>query len=390
MLIYDLQVIPNLVPILTQDAKVRSVIANFLSSIRSLSICIRQGADTIKVTKGSSRSIEIAEQTISAAFTVLADCSKEAAALENTAVVTVAEEIGELHGMIISKAKMFDTQKAEINIRLAQNYKELERIRFRRQYQQGKREYWLKLIRDTEKLIKDAEKYLEEVQHSNNEMIALNEKDEIYLQSTSKNVQRTVTEKCDCTFACYRNHQRIITGRNVKEAAHTTRLESEVAQRKVDIHENKINEAEETKFMNSLNQNLDVYKTGYQTIQNEIDSIQKHDIENQATAFNGEFEQTIIDKFTQIAASSKNLYHEDSIGSQIVSILKACENIILVLAIKEHARDSIMLLTSGHVEHAAHATKRLLKQASFLSKYLVWANDLLQPSSKYSAFTSAT
>ncbi|CAF3686591.1 unnamed protein product [Rotaria socialis] len=137
MLIYDLQVIPNLVPILTQDAKVRSVIANFLSSIRSLSICIRQGADTIKVTKGSSRSIEIAEQTISAAFTVLADCSKEAAALENTAVVTVAEEIGELHGMIISKAKMFDTQKAEINIRLAQNYKELERIRFRRQYQQG-------------------------------------------------------------------------------------------------------------------------------------------------------------------------------------------------------------------------------------------------------------
>jgi hypothetical protein len=51
-LTYGLQVIPNLVKILTDDVKLRSVIANFLSLIRNLSICVQEGADMVKSTKG--------------------------------------------------------------------------------------------------------------------------------------------------------------------------------------------------------------------------------------------------------------------------------------------------------------------------------------------------
>jgi hypothetical protein len=51
-LIYDLQVIPNLVQTLTDDVRLRSLIAKFLSSIRNLSICIQEGAEMIKSTKG--------------------------------------------------------------------------------------------------------------------------------------------------------------------------------------------------------------------------------------------------------------------------------------------------------------------------------------------------
>lgn len=51
-LIYYLQVIPNLVQTLSDDVKLRALIAKFLLSIRNLSICIQQDVEMVKLSKG--------------------------------------------------------------------------------------------------------------------------------------------------------------------------------------------------------------------------------------------------------------------------------------------------------------------------------------------------
>ncbi|CAF1173441.1 unnamed protein product [Rotaria sp. Silwood1] len=92
----------------------------------------------IKTTKGSSGAIRVAQKTISAALNVLEDCSQEASALGDIDVMTVADEIGQLHEIIITEAAMFETQKAEINMLLEEYHKERQELYVRHQYQQGK------------------------------------------------------------------------------------------------------------------------------------------------------------------------------------------------------------------------------------------------------------
>jgi archaellum component FlaC len=108
------------------------------------------------------------------------------------------------------------------------------------------------------------------------------------------------------------------------------------------IQENTNKQAEQKNFLDILEHQLNVYKTEHTTIQNEVQrcksqseakmqTIQKSidklrenftDIENEAAAFRREFGPTITDNLTQVETLNKNLHHENSIGSQVASILK--------------------------------------------------------------------
>lgn len=65
-------------------------------------------------------------------------------------------------------------------------------------------------------------------------------------------------------------------------------------------------------------------------------------------------------------------------------------NIVFILAVNEFVQDSINLLMSKDEANVYHATKRLLKQASFLSGYSAFAVTLLQPTLQYSALKITT
>lgn len=115
-----------------------------------------------------------------------------------------------------------------------------------------------------------------------------------------------------------------------------------MAQRKEKIQKNTDKQTEQKKFLDSLKYQLDAYKSEYRTVRNEgqnykmqsemkvqiiqksIDTLRQNftDIENESAAFRRQLGPTVTDDLGQVAALNKSLRHENSIGSQIVSILK--------------------------------------------------------------------
>jgi archaellum component FlaC len=115
-----------------------------------------------------------------------------------------------------------------------------------------------------------------------------------------------------------------------------------VAERKTKIQENTNSQTEQRKFLVSLENQLGAYKSEYKTVQNEvqdcksqheakIQTIQNNidmlrhnftDIENEAAAFRREVGPTVAENLTQVTILNESLRHENSTGSQIVSILK--------------------------------------------------------------------
>ncbi|CAF3675755.1 unnamed protein product, partial [Rotaria socialis] len=121
-------VIPNLLRGQTQDMKARWFIDKSLSSICNLSITIQEAAELVQQSRGSPDAIATAQQTIPGALDDLKGYINEASTLENAAVKTVVDKIGQLYRFITLEAATCNEKKAEITTCLEKRCKEREKL----------------------------------------------------------------------------------------------------------------------------------------------------------------------------------------------------------------------------------------------------------------------
>ena len=120
--------IPALVKSLDQDVKARSLTMESISSVRELAIAIKQGAELVKLSKGSANAVAAAQSTISSALSDLDGKILQAESLKNSAIKEFAGNIKKLLEVMGSETAQYVKQKAEIGDLLRIEYENEQKL----------------------------------------------------------------------------------------------------------------------------------------------------------------------------------------------------------------------------------------------------------------------
>ncbi|CAF3947453.1 unnamed protein product [Rotaria magnacalcarata] len=275
------EVIPTLIKSLDQDVKARSVVMESFSSVRDLAISIKNGAELVKLSKGSPAAVAAAQRTVSAALDDLNKSIEKAESIKCSAISEFAGQTEKLLKIMGPEAAKYTEDRVKIGDQLRKEYEKEEKLHAEIAHKKGEMERYSHLIHATQNRANGSLAALNETKNRTKEMMSLNEKLEKNIQNipasipkteTSTNIERSAwlpwrkTTSTRITSSMTENPNRVVE---------KNYYESLVLSRMLRIREHQKNETAEESVLHDLEQCLSEYKAKYKIIVKELEEYEK-------------------------------------------------------------------------------------------------------------------